>query len=217
MLKQFVFVCSFLLLLTSCGGNSSEKNASDSTAAVVDSTTKNAKDTANNSPFKTIIATLPEQMTTINYNEDYLSDDAALEKYQSSVKPVPCAQAMLPDSISCADSVYFGWKISYEKFTLVSCMTSDWNAKGSSAMYHLLTIDNSNGAIIDCRPEYAGAYAVAVENPNGGTSAGIQYTTASLQVKPSFSVATVDRESDSDTATVYELNPDGHFVMTGLK
>ncbi len=212
-IPHYLFFVS-ILLIVSCGTHSQESTTEDSTYASADSLTNKETEELITS-LKEIITLLPEATFPISYTEE--KND--FNKYGMNFGPENgihrsciALQGMLPETLRCGKGVYFTWKSSFNGFTLIDFVTVDTNAKGECILHHLATV-NEEGVIIDTKAEWAGVYAIAVENPNGeGTSTGVEYTSGTVEADPVTRISSYSLDGDGD---VVEISPDGHFVEPG--
>jgi hypothetical protein len=213
-IRKVIIVFMSLLLLNSCTSDQSKESTHMVDSLAIEDTVtvvplKDSTSGVKEFNFAEIVRALPENEKELEYNETFFTDYEAIQEAKSKMIKKACTKGMFPESVNCQDTVYFAWKMPVHEFMLVCFMTIDWNAKGPSVLYHLMTVENSTGERIECLPNWAASYSFAVENPDGGTSAGAQYVPGSITNSPVLRISTQDEKGSDIT---FELSPDGRFV-----
>ncbi len=207
--KVFFF---FLVIysLSSCTSKSKEATL-DSTAGNIDSLSVSEIEEQAIASLSVIIPLIPEAEFPLSYTETDNDFEAYTEESKVVYKSCNALRNILPDSVLCDGNVYFVKKGSFSDLTIIDFVTTWMNAKGPCTYHHLVTVNNK-GEVIDIYPEWAAMYAMAVENPNGGTSAGIAFRYGTIETSPMIRITSYPEEGESK---MIEVSPDGHFVEPG--
>jgi hypothetical protein len=186
-----VVVASVVALVVSACQNKENKSGDDKDSVnqrVVDNPVKETAFASREASafFRKIIPSIPEQEVPVTYNENYFTGSSPDDVVKGALVMHGDAIRYLPDSLylGADDSAYLVWKSTLQdSVTVIDFITTPRSPKGQSILHNLITVGPS-GKILDCKVRWAGLFSTSVENPNGGTSAGIELTTGSIDWAP---------------------------------
>lgn len=199
MKKQYLRLLPYLILLiiigTSCSSEDTENSDTDSVNTI--NTDLNDKDLS----IEEIFEILDEAKFPQVWNYDYIFD---IEPYSIITRTTQEYedQNLIKDAVY-QDSIYFVWKKEIADLKLMCIGTFGLYAKGGSSFYYLVTFDNDYNKTDELF--FAGIWAVSVENPYGGTSAGEEYQEAELKITDG--ILTIFAEE-----ATYTLKENGKFI-----
>lgn len=197
-------------ILSSCQRTTTEATA-DTTQIAENRNNQFTDDQGRLTSFEGIMASIEELNSfPVAYDDSYFSNYESMTSQLNKAFKLPCdtlSQSMLPDTLMCDSKLHFIWKKSFDNYTLVDFATTSFGTKGESTFHHLVTVDDL-GFIIDVLPEWAAMYSIAVENPNGGTSAGVEFKTGNID----GAIVTITSAREDGPIETAQLDDEGKFI-----
>lgn len=127
--------------------------------------------------MSSILSKLEQANLPIIANEEYLDNSSPYKQYPISLKDY---ESLNLTSDLGVDTLSFLWKHVTADWILVCLQTSTLYAKGMTDEYILISL--GEGLIPQDKIIWVGNYAIPTENPNGGTSSGVEYRTGTIDM-----------------------------------
>jgi hypothetical protein len=198
----FLILISFFFVFVSCNEDDQTECCGDES----DSTDLTAEAEGDPLSIEEIYNTVDKAKFPQNWTYDYIYDHDLSSSISAAMADYDDIDIVKDQEFE--DSIYFVWKFDLQKIKILCVSTFGMYAKGGSYLYNLVSYDEEFNKIDELF--FAGLWAVSVENPYGGTSAGEDYQTALLEYKN----GTLHINTDE---AAYHIDEKGQFVKEDSK